>query len=86
MEGDSTGEVSLAQVAGLGLEQLGDVQRADDNVNAGHDGVSLGQEVSVFEQLRLRDIGKQGELLLILGVSRQETAEMSQRDRSLQIM
>ena len=45
----------------------------NDFVQTGHDGVSLAQEVAVLHQIGHRDIGEEGELLLVFGVGLEET-------------
>jgi hypothetical protein len=44
-------------------------QGLDDDVQTNHDGVSLGQEVSVAQQIRLRYIGEELEFFLVLRMS-----------------
>ena len=55
-------------------QQFLTVQRLDDRVQSSSDGVRLGQEVAVLEQLSLGNVGEGGEQLLVLGVRLQEAA------------
>ena len=47
----------------------------DDFIETGQNGVGLTQEVAVLHQIGHGDIGEEGELLLIFGVSLEETAK-----------
>ena len=47
----------------------------NDFVQTGHDGVSLAQEVAVGHQLGLGNVSEEGELLLVFGVSLEETVQ-----------
>ncbi len=67
-------EVGGAQVVHLLRQQFLAAQRLDDDVETGSDGVRLGQEVAVLEQLSLGNVGECGEQLLVLGVRLQEAA------------
>jgi hypothetical protein len=57
----------------LGGQQFLAGQGLDDDVQTGQNGVSLGQEVAVGQQLGLRNTGELGELLLVFGVGLDET-------------
>ena len=48
-------------------------KRADREVETGHDGEGLGQEVSVLQEFILRNISKGCEFLLVFGMLLQET-------------
>ena len=45
----------------------------DDFVQTGHNGVGLAQEVAVVHQLRHGDVSEERELLLVFGMTLQET-------------
>lgn len=64
--------MSDAQVADFLRDQLLATGRLDDDVQTGHNGVSLSQKVTVLHQLRHGDIGESGELLLVFRVLLQE--------------
>jgi hypothetical protein len=49
----------------------------DNGVETSSDGVRLGQEVAIFEQLSLGNVGESGEQLLVLGVRLQEAARFA---------
>ena len=75
MELSAAAEVGGAQVVHLLSQQFLAAQRLDDGVETSSDGVRLGQEVAVLEQLSLGNVGEGGEQLLVLGVRLQEAAE-----------
>ena len=74
VELSATAEVGGAQVVHLLSQQFLAAQRLDDGVETSSDGVRLGQEVAVLEQLSLGNVGEGGEQLLVLGVRLQEAA------------
>ena len=71
--GDSALKVGLTQMAHLGGKKLVASKGADDDVETGHDGEGLGQEVSVLQEFILRNISKGCEFLLVFGMLLQET-------------
>ena len=75
MELSAAAEVGGAQVVHLLSQQFLAAQRLDDGVETSSDGVRLGQEVAVLEQLSLGNVGEGWEQLLVLGVRLQEAAE-----------
>ena len=66
--GDSALKVSLAQMAHLGGKKLVASKGADDDVETGHDGEGLGQEVAVLAKLVNGNISEGGEFLLVFRV------------------
>ena len=71
--GDATGLVSATESIQLRGQKFGAGQGLDNDVQTGHDGVSLGQEVSVVHKLGLRNVSELAKLLLVFGVGLDET-------------
>ena len=72
--GGTAGEVSAAESSGFLGEELSAADGLDDDVQAGQDGVGLGQEVAVAHELVLRNSSELLEHLLVLGVILDEAA------------
>jgi len=68
-------KVGLAQMGHLDGQKLVAAKRLDDDVQSGHNGEGLGQEIAVLHQLILRNISKRGELLLVFRVLLEELEE-----------
>jgi hypothetical protein len=62
----------------LGGQQFLAGQGLDDDVQTGQNGVSLGQEIAVSQQIVVRDAGELGEHLLVFGVGLDETVNIIQ--------
>jgi hypothetical protein len=60
-------------------------QGLDDDIQTGQNGVGLGQEVAVAQQLVLRHIGELGEHFLVFGVSLDEAEENLRGDISVSL-
>ena len=76
-------EVGHTQVVEFLGEQFLAAQRLDDHVETGGDGVGLGQEVAVLQQLGLGHVGEGGEHLLVLGVGLDEAEQNFGGDASV---
>jgi hypothetical protein len=62
----------------LGGQQFLAGQGLDDDVQTGQNGVSLGQEIAVSQQIVVRDAGELGEHLLVFRVGLDETVNIIQ--------
>lgn len=67
--------VSGSELLNLLRKQLGAAHRLDDDIQTGQNGVGLGKEVAVAQQLILGNIGEGLEFLLVFGMSLQETVD-----------
>ena len=83
MDLGTASKVGGAQVGDLLSQQLLAAQRLDDDVQTGGDGVGLGQEVAVLQQLGLGHVGEGGEHLLVLGVGLDEAEQNFGGDASV---
>ena len=71
--GDTTLEVSSAEVVDFPGQVVLAAHGIDDFVQTGQNGVGLTQEVAVLHQIGHGHIGEEGELLLVFGMGLEES-------------